>query len=256
MFNRIRTVAVLGYDFDPSKRRRTKEEIEAQPNVKKKSELKVVDNCPTCDVERIITYKQSKKNKPCSKCFHNSDKMIEAKKNQNKIKSEETKQKMKENHWSKNGYKSAFKGKKHTDETKSMLAKKSKKQAEKLRLEIGEEEYLIKMALMKRKISREEFEGFVTEENTAIRQSKEGKEWRRSVLRKHNWTCDNCQEPGSHIAHHLNAFNAYPEQRFDVDNGVCLCEQCHNNFHKKYGKGWNTKEQYSLFKTSNKPHKI
>lgn len=118
MLNRKRTLEVLGYDFDPDKRRRTKEQIEAQPDVVRKSELLVIDNCPSCNIERIIKYRQSKKNKFCSKCFHNQDYVIDAKRNQTKVVSETARQRMRENHWSKNGGISTFKGKQHTMNSK------------------------------------------------------------------------------------------------------------------------------------------
>ena len=51
-------------------------------------------------------------------------------------------------------------------------------------------------------------------------------------------------------AHHLNGWNAFPEQRFDLDNGVTLCTDCHKDFHSQYGYGDNTREQFNEYAAS------
>lgn len=246
MFNRQRTLEVFGYDLDLSIRRRSNNEVNATAG-KTKKDLTVIDNCPSCGVERQIQLRASKKNKPCYKCFHNSPEVIRAKQNQTKIKSEEHKQKMKDNHWSKKGMESAFKGKQHTEEVKQHLKSKTLNQFNNL----SDEDYLkhrIKSSLQKGR-TFESFNGFTSPENTRIRQSAEGKAWTLDVLSKANFTCDKCGLRGGKLhAHHKNAFASFPEQRFDIDNGVCLCESCHDTFHAKYGKGDNTEQQYLDFK--------
>jgi len=251
MFNRQRTKEVFKYDIDPDSQRKSKEEKELAPNTKR-NDMKVIDNCPgeNCGVEREINYKQSMKNTLCYKCHHNSPEMIKAKQNQTKVKTEEHKQNMRDNHWSKNGYESAFKGKHHTEETKAVISAKASLQNNALKQQIGEDEYKIRMSLMKREITREEWDGFTTPENTRIRQSPEGKAWTLDVLQKANFTCDKCTTRGGSLqAHHLNGFNSFPEQRLLPENGVCLCKDCHDEFHLKYGKGNNTEEQYRNFKS-------
>lgn len=248
MFNRKRTREVLGYDFDPEARGRSKELKDIHPT-RKKIDYKVIDNCPECGTERTINFKQSKKNKPCSKCFHNQDYVREAKQNQSKYVSDESRKKMSDNHWLKNGGTSPFKGKTHTNATKAILRKKSKEQAANKKEKLGEEEYSIEMALMKRRIPRDEFDGFVTEKHARERNSPEGKAWKLEVLQKCNFTCDKCNQVGGKlVAHHLNGFNSHTEQRTDINNGICLCESCHKDFHNKFGKGSNTDIQYNKFK--------
>lgn len=83
------------------------------------------------------------------------------------------------------------------------------------------------------------------------RDAEMSKEWRRSVYYKYNYKCDICGTKGSTKninAHHLNGWNWFTEGRFDVDNGVCLCEYHHIEFHKTYGSGDNTLQQYNEFK--------
>ena len=48
-------------------------------------------------------------------------------------------------------------------------------------------------------------------------------------------------------AHHLESFKNKIDLRFDVDNGVTLCESCHIKFHAKYTNRNNTKEQFEEF---------
>lgn len=243
MFNRIRTKEVFGYDIDPNKRSRRSDQDFANTNGVLKKNLLVIDNCPQCNEERHIQYRASKKNKLCSKCFHNTPEMVQAKQNQNKVKSEETKQKMKDSHWSKHGGVSAFKGRTHSQKTKKTLFKKGKQQY--LNMTDSEFEiHRIKSSLQNGR-TLETFNGFTTPEGTRIRQSAEGKAWSYDILSKANFTCVKCNQRGGKLhAHHLNGFNLFPEQRFDLNNGTCLCETCHDKFHEVYGKGDNTKDQF------------
>jgi 5-methylcytosine-specific restriction endonuclease McrA len=84
----------------------------------------------------------------------------------------------------------------------------------------------------------------------------EYKEWRRDVLKRDNYTCQKCQKYGGRLtAHHLNNWAEYPDQRFDLDNGVTLCWSCHWTFHRTYGHKHTTKEMFlEWLTTSNAQH--
>ena len=91
-------------------------------------------------------------------------------------------------------------------------------------------------------------------ERTAEQRKKERKEgvnknWRRDVFLKFNYTCQYCGKRGNGdiIAHHIDSYDWCIDKRYDVDNGIVLCEDCHKRFHKAYGYGGNTKEQLEEF---------
>lgn len=58
-------------------------------------------------------------------------------------------------------------------------------------------------------------------------------QWRNAVLTRDGHTCQNCGATGDvrlH-AHHIQPWAHAPELRFDVANGVTVCESCHANIH-------------------------
>ena len=73
--------------------------------------------------------------------------------------------------------------------------------------------------------------------------------WRSSVYERDGYTCQICGDNtgGNLVAHHLSSWNIDVENRFNLDNGICLCDNCHNEFHRAYGFGDNTKEQFIEF---------
>lgn len=75
----------------------------------------------------------------------------------------------------------------------------------------------------------------------------EFKQWSHKIKELYNFKCQICDEHRRRLeSHHLNGWAQFPDQRFDLENGVCLCKECHSLFHKKYGLK-TTKEQYDEF---------
>lgn len=69
--------------------------------------------------------------------------------------------------------------------------------------------------------------------------------WRKEIFNSDDYVCQGCGKRGHTLnAHHLNAWNAFPEQRFDTANGITLCSDCHKEFHHFNGYGNNTIEQF------------
>lgn len=85
--------------------------------------------------------------------------------------------------------------------------------------------------------------------NRWVRNNHKYRVWRDSILKENDYTCDKCGSRGGDLnVHHLNSWDLFVNERYNKDNGVVLCVNCHDNFHKKYGYGKNTKEQYYEFK--------
>lgn len=73
-------------------------------------------------------------------------------------------------------------------------------------------------------------------------------QWSNDVKQKDNNKCQICCNVQDLHSHHLDGWNWCIEKRYDVDNGVTLCKPCHKTFHKIYGKGNNTKEEFTYWK--------
>lgn len=92
------------------------------------------------------------------------------------------------------------------------------------------------------------WKGGITPENHRIRSNIENNLWREAVFARDNWTCQKTKNKGGKLqAHHIQNFSKFPELRFAIDNGITLSEKSHQEFHKKYGKQNNTKEQLQIF---------
>lgn len=77
--------------------------------------------------------------------------------------------------------------------------------------------------------------------------------WRKEVYKRDLYTCQCCgakSKKGLQVslnAHHIMNWKDNPLLRYSVENGVTLCEKCHLEFHRIYGKRYNTKEQLQIF---------
>lgn len=70
-------------------------------------------------------------------------------------------------------------------------------------------------------------------------------EWRKSVYGKDKYICQCCGEKkgGSLNAHHVESYSDNPDKRYELKNGITLCQYCHREFHLAFGFGNNTREQ-------------
>lgn len=128
---------------------------------------------------------------------------------QDKKLSEETKKKIGDFH----------KGKKHSKEHKRKISEGNKKrflnpiEREKISKALkGEKSPFWKGGTTKRTLSDRKY-----------------KEWRMAVFTRDDFTCQVCRKVGGYLeAHHIKSWVGYPKLRFNTNNGITLCKNCHN----------------------------
>lgn len=96
------------------------------------------------------------------------------------------------------------------------------------------------------------YKSSITNEDRILRDERkrvnvEYNNWRNKVRKIYGYKCFLCENPYKLIIHHLDSYANFKEKRYDVNNGVCLCKQCHNIFHYLFGQFNNTKEQFDKF---------
>lgn len=106
----------------------------------------------------------------------------------------------------------------------------------------------------------------ITKLTDLIRQSDKNRKWDKSVREKYNYVCQKCGKQTRDwrllVSHHIKSFSNIIhenkiktleealncEELWNIDNGTVLCQnKCHKEFHRKYGKGNNTKQQLEEF---------
>lgn len=80
------------------------------------------------------------------------------------------------------------------------------------------------------------WKGGKTPTNQRERSSMEYSEWRTSVFKRDNFTCQICGQVGGELqAHHIKHWSTNVDERYRISNGVTLCKKCHKELHKKGG---------------------
>lgn len=164
-------------------------------------------------------------------------------------------------------------GKYHTEESKEKMRKAHKgkklsrdhlnnlrnanrlRRGRKMPPDVGHKISLAKIGKSNTKISGNKnwnWKGGISPERDKIRHSMEYRDWVRKVFIKDKYKDQKYGGIGGKlVAHHILNFSDYPKLRFSVDNGITLSKKAHDEFHKKYGKHHNTKEQLLEFLTNN-----
>lgn len=115
------------------------------------------------------------------------------------------------------------------------------------------EEIRQKISCTHRKIALDEFDDFKHTSKDHDRMKVDYLNLPKQCFERDNYICQICNIRGAELnAHHMNGFDLFLDERFDLNNLITLCKTCHDNFHSTYGKGKNTKDQFALFKSENK----
>jgi 5-methylcytosine-specific restriction endonuclease McrA len=84
------------------------------------------------------------------------------------------------------------------------------------------------------------------------RQSLKAKEWAKTVINR-DGKCMHCNSLNRLVAHHIKSWKSCPKLRFDLNNGLTLCNSCHAKEHAKgkcnlleNGKPWHAGRKLSL----------
>lgn len=75
----------------------------------------------------------------------------------------------------------------------------------------------------------------ITYGNSEERRSPKYKDWRRQICNRDNWKCkmNNKDCNGRLEVHHILGFTDYPELKYDINNGICLCHFHHPRVRKE-----------------------
>ena len=90
----------------------------------------------------------------------------------------------------------------------------------------------IKEGLKREKSPR--WKGGITPYTQKLRNSERYKQWRETVYKRDNYTCQDCgdNKGGNLNAHHIIPFAEcmeidFEDMIFNIDNGITYCEECH-----------------------------
>jgi hypothetical protein len=97
------------------------------------------------------------------------------------------------------------------------------------------------------------WKGGISSDRDKLRNTFEYHEWRRSVFKRDNYICQKCNisRSGKLQAHHVESFDNNKDIITEIENGITFCIDCHIDFHRKYGRGNNTKGQLEKYLKTN-----
>jgi len=163
---------------------------------------------------------------------------------------------------------SQFKGKHHTDKNKEIM--RQAKLENPTRFWLGKkrsQETINKIKETKRlnPLLREKgpnWKGGISAIAECIRGGHKNRKWIIDVFKKNNYICQKCnQRGGLLIVHHVKSFSTILHryniktleeadncfELWDINNGITFCNNCHEEFHRRFKRGKNTLEQLLNF---------
>ena len=96
------------------------------------------------------------------------------------------------------------------------------------------EETKIKMSETRKGKSNGNWRGGITKLLKSLRSSREMRQWKKIILERDNYTCQDCGNKDDLQVHHIKSIIDYPNLLFATKNGITLCIKCHlfTNRHK------------------------
>ena len=75
------------------------------------------------------------------------------------------------------------------------------------------------------------WKGGTSSEDARLRSSSRYAKWRKAVLARDDYTCQECGSEIDLTPHHIEHWAKVPDLRFVLSNGLTLCAACHSNVH-------------------------
>lgn len=72
------------------------------------------------------------------------------------------------------------------------------------------------------------------------RSSYQAKIWRKACIERDDHTCQKCGSKDRLHVHHILEYKDFPDQRWNINNGVTVCAFCHEKIHKREFPDWLT----------------
>lgn len=89
----------------------------------------------------------------------------------------------------------------------------------------------------------------MTDEDRTYRDTPEYKNFIAKCMKRDKYICQlSGQVGGKLVVHHLKSYARFPKYRINVDNGITITEELHNEFHGMYGKMNFTEKDFIKFK--------
>jgi predicted restriction endonuclease len=81
--------------------------------------------------------------------------------------------------------------------------------------------------------------------------------WAAEIKNRDSYTCQICGQYGGYLeSHHKYSYHSFPKLRYDIANGSCLCQICHEYFHRIFQRagctGWQFDQYVEIFETLKK----
>ena len=148
--------------------------------------------------------------------------------NRGKHLSPETKQKISENNKRLGLIPPSAKGRKWSEESRARWSEKQRGSGGSFYGKRHSVETRMKLSEQQKGELGPNWQGGITASTENLRHTVEYRLWREAVFARDNYICQECGQKGGRLhPHHIKSFAKYPELRFDINNGVTSCEECH-----------------------------